>query len=108
MRNPHDFFNDQCENLTDEYLPQIKDFVKSLVDLENCCLCKSPYDLAHHMPRILVHCGHTFCTDCLSKFHHDFRIRCPLCLKLIKNIDGLERIPINHTIFTTLCEQINE
>ena len=60
------------------------------------------------MPRILIHCGHTFCTDCLSKFHKDYRIRCPLCLKLIRNIEMIERIPINHTIFKSLCDKINE
>ncbi len=108
MRNPQQFFHEQCENLTDEYLPQIKEFVKNLINLETCVLCKNPYDLCLKMPRILIHCGHTFCTDCLTKFHKDYRIRCPLCLKLIRNIEMIERIPINHTIFKQLCDKINE
>jgi len=55
----------------------------------------------------MIHCGHTFCTECLIKFHKDYRVRCPLCLKLIRNIDIIERLPINHTIFHTLCTEIN-
>lgn len=56
----------------------------------------------------MVHCGHTFCQDCLAKFHMDLKIRCPLCLKLIRNIETIERIPLNHTIFTELCHKHNE
>jgi hypothetical protein len=89
-------------------MPKISEFLKSLIDLNKCVLCKQDYDLAEKMPRILVHCGHTFCTECLIKFHQEFRIRCPLCLKLIRNIDVMERVPINHTVFTNLCEKINE
>ena len=60
------------------------------------------------MPRILIHCGHTFCTECLIKFHKNYRVRCPLCLKLIRNIDIIDRLPINHTIFHNICTQINK
>lgn len=60
------------------------------------------------MPRILIHCGHTFCTECLIKFHKNYRVRCPLCLKLIRNIDIIDRLPINHTIFNTICTEINK
>ena len=33
------------------------------------------------------------------------RIRCPLCLKLIKYIDSLDRLPINHTIYEYLMRK---
>lgn len=33
------------------------------------------------------------------------RVRCPMCLKLVKQLDSLERLPINHTIFTHLVEK---
>lgn len=70
------------------------------------------------MPRILsiiliilkikVHCGHTFCTKCLVNFYRNNRVRCPLCLKLIKNLDTIDRIPVNHTIFTKMAEKLNK
>ena len=46
----------------------------------------------------MVHCGHTFCTECLSQLHHNYRIRCPLCRKLIKNLETVERLPLNINI----------
>ena len=38
--------------------------------LDICGVCKRRYNLGDRIPRILVHCGHTFCTSCLIKFHH--------------------------------------
>jgi hypothetical protein len=108
MINPKEFFQRQCETISDEYLPKIKEFVKSLIDYEKCVLCKKEYNLEERMPRIMIHCGHTFCQECLLIFHKEFRVRCPLCLKLIRNIDVLERLPVNHTIFKVLCEKQNE
>ena len=68
-------------------------------------MCKNEYNLTERVPRILIHCGHTLCQSCLRHFHKNFRVRCPLCLKLVKNIDTIERLPVNHTIFARLAEQ---
>lgn len=105
--NPTEFFFHQSMNPPTEYRPQINEFVSKLIDLKKCVLCKSLYDMENHIPRILIHCGHTFCTPCLADFYKNFRVRCPLCLKLVKGIEGIERLPINHTIFSTLAEEIN-
>ena len=56
--------------------------------LDFCGVWKQKYNLGDRIPRILVHCGHTFCTNCLIKFHHADHIRCPYCRKLINNIDS--------------------
>lgn len=32
-------------------------------------------------------------------------MRCPMCLKLVKHVDSIERIPLNHTIYTHLVEK---
>jgi len=69
---------------------------------------KTDYNFTDRIPRILVHCGHTFCSACLKNFHKNRRIRCPMCLKLIKNIDSLERLPVNHTIFSKMAEECKE
>jgi len=105
--NPTEFFFHQSLNPPTEYRTQINEFVSKLVDLKKCVLCKSLYDMENHVPRILIHCGHTFCTPCLTDFFKNFRVRCPLCLKLIKNIESIERLPINHTIFSILADEIN-
>ena len=43
-------------------MPQINEFLKNLIDLKKCVLCKFDYNLEERMPRIMIHCGHTFCT----------------------------------------------
>lgn len=105
--NPTEFFFHQSMNPPTEYRQQIDEFVSKLIDLKKCVLCKSLYDIQTHVPRILIHCGHTFCTPCLNDFFRNFRVRCPLCLKLIKNIENIERLPINHTIFSILAGEHN-
>ena len=63
----------------------------------------------------MIHCGHTFCTSCLNKFFMYFfiqifrnrRVRCPMCLKLVKYIDSIERLPINHSIYHHLATKEN-
>ena len=42
------------------------------------------YNVGERIPRILVHCGHTLCTNCIQQLHHKDRVRCPICRKLIK------------------------
>ena len=70
-------------------------------------LCKLKYNLGDRIPRILVHCGHTFCTSCLIRFYHVDHIRCPYCKKLINNIESvakIESLPLNLNIFGELVK----
>ena len=79
----------------------------SLRGLDICGVCKRKYNLGDRIPRILVHCGHTFCTSCLIKYHHNDHIRCPYCKKLINNIDSpakIESLPLNLNIFGELVK----
>jgi hypothetical protein len=34
--------------------------------MNSCLFCGEKYNVGERIPRILVHCGHTFCTECLS------------------------------------------
>lgn len=52
--------------------------------LDFCYYCGDKFNVGEKIPRILIHCGHTFCTECLSVLHHNFRVRCPICRKLVK------------------------
>ena len=73
--------------------------------LDFCYFCGLKYNVGERIPRIMVHCGHTFCTECLSHLHHDYRIRCPLCRKLIKNLESVERLPLNINILYEVVEK---
>ena len=68
---------------------------------------KKKYNLGDRIPRILVHCGHTFCTSCLIRYYHIDHIRCPYCKKLINNIESvskIESLPLNLNIFGELVK----
>jgi hypothetical protein len=67
--------------------------------LNKCGVCKLAYNVGDRIPRILVNCGHTWCTSCLTKYFRKNRIRCPFCLKLVKNLENVEMLPLNINIF---------
>ena len=67
--------------------------------LDLCGICHQKYNVGDKIPRILVNCGHTFCTSCLMKYYHNNHIRCPYCRKLVKNLDNVETLPLNLSIF---------
>jgi hypothetical protein len=62
--------------------------------LKSCVLCKNDFNMKDRLPRILIHCGHTICHSCLLNFYKNRRVRCPLCLKLIKHLDSVDRLPV--------------
>ena len=72
--------------------------------LDICQFCGCKYNVGERIPRILVNCGHTFCTHCLSKLFRKNRVRCPLCKKLIKNLETVERLPLNINILYEVVE----
>ena len=74
------------------------DYARRSLDI--CAVCKNKYNVGDRIPRILVNCGHTFCTSCLLKYHHGKNhIRCPSCKKLVKHLDNVETLPLNLSIF---------
>ena len=73
-------------------------------NMDKCLFCGKNYNVGERIPRILVHCGHTFCTDCLSQLHHRQRVRCPLCRKLVKNLETVEKLPLNINILFEIVE----
>ena len=75
--------------------------------LHFCQFCGRKYNVGERIPRILVNSGHTFCTDCLTKLHKpkEARIRCPLSHKLIKNLESVERLPLNMNILYEIIQK---
>jgi len=68
--------------------------------LDHCGVCKLKYNVGERIPRILVNCGHTYCTSCLTKYYRKNRIRCPFCKKLVKHLDSVEQLPLNINLFS--------
>lgn len=73
--------------------------------LDICQFCGLRYNVGERIPRILVHCGHTLCTSCIQTLHHNNRVRCPICRKLVKQLEGAERLPLNINILYEVVEK---
>lgn len=69
LQNPTTYFFEQAEREEDQHYEGIDKLVNNLLDTTKCPLCKAAYNLRENLPRIMVHCGHTFCTPCLAQFY---------------------------------------
>lgn len=66
--------------------------------LDSCHFCGLKYNVGARIPRIIVGCGHTFCTSCLAYFLRNQKIRCPICRKMLKGVDSVDKLPLNFNI----------
>jgi len=66
--------------------------------LDLCHYCGLKFNVGERIPRIIVGCGHTFCTSCLTFFLRNNRIRCPMCRKLLKGVESVDKLPLNFNI----------
>ena len=73
-------------------------------ELDLCHYCGLKFNVGERIPRIIVGCGHTFCTSCLSYFLRNNRIRCPMCRKVLKGVESVDKLPLN---FNILYEVVN-
>lgn len=78
----------------------VTDYASRKLDI--CGVCRQRYNVGDRIPRILVNCGHTYCTSCLTKYYRKARIRCPFCKKLVKNLESVEQLPLNIMIFADI------
>ena len=73
--------------------------------LDKCRFCGNTYNVGERIPRIIVNCGHTLCTDCLnSLLNRRNNIRCPLCRKFLRNLESVEKLPLNINILYEIVE----
>jgi hypothetical protein len=87
-------------NLNQDQLDVPMDYANRKLNF--CGVCKLIYNVGDRIPRILVNCGHTWCTNCLSKYYRKNRIRCPNCKKMVKNLENVEQLPLNINIFSEI------
>ena len=73
--------------------------------LDFCYFCGEKFNVGEKIPRILIHCGHTFCTECLTQIHHNYRVRCPICRKLVKQVESVDKLPLNFNILYEIVER---
>jgi uncharacterized protein YbaR (Trm112 family) len=73
--------------------------------LDYCHFCGQQYNVGARIPRIIVGCGHTFCTHCLSYFLRDHKIKCPLCRKMLKSVESVDKLPLNFNILYEIVTQ---
>lgn len=73
--------------------------------LDFCYYCGEKFNVGERIPRIMIHCGHTFCTECLSVLHHNYRVRCPICRKLVKQVESVDKLPLNFNILYEIVER---
>ena len=76
--------------------------------MDRCLVCRQKYDVHEHQPRIVVTCGHTFCTTCIFKMlKNGNTVQCVMCHKLVKDLQSIEQLPINHCIMKRLAKENN-
>ena len=66
-----------------------------------CPICKNAYDSSLHIPKILINCGHTICSFCISlKIHEneEHKIICPNDLIIYNNITSVDLFPTNRSL----------
>ena len=84
----------------DSYKSQEVTIDYSKRNLDICGVCKLKYNVGDRIPRILVNCGHTYCTSCFSRYYRKNRIRCPYCKKIVKSLESIEQLTLNINLFS--------
>ena len=87
---------------TSEYIKNQAEIIsEKLFNPRKCILCRRNFAITSNLPRILPQCGHSLCSICTAQFieKKNFFLKCPFCLKKIKNIKNSEDLPVNQKIF---------
>ncbi|XP_066971996.1 uncharacterized protein [Macrobrachium rosenbergii] len=70
--------------------------IKEMENVDTCQLCYEVYDEETRRPRMLP-CGHSYCTDCISKLIMNGRFTCPECNANFVASDS-SQIAINYSL----------
>ena len=96
----------KMELTSNNKVEEFKDFKPTYHErkLDICGICQKKYNVGDRIPRILVNCGHTYCTSCLNNFYKNNKIKCPFCKKIVKHLDNVETLPLNLPIFSEIVK----
>jgi hypothetical protein len=72
-------------------------------DETKCPLCKQLYNEDIRIPRILLNCGHTICSNCISNYINSSSIlKCPEDSTEYQNISSVSSFPVNKALIKLL------
>jgi hypothetical protein len=74
-------------------------------ELNECIVCFDPFDANKHQPMMLVDCGHSLCSSCLTSWSDK---TCPLCRVYIENKPMLNRLVLSMLEKTTIIDRLVE
>jgi hypothetical protein len=83
---------------------------ENLFNPRKCVLCRRNFAIASNLPRIMVQCGHSFCSICSENYidKNTCYLTCPFCDLKLKNIKSSEDLPVNQKIFYYLQKSNKE
>ncbi|XP_042232499.1 tripartite motif-containing protein 65-like isoform X1 [Homarus americanus] len=70
-------------------------------DPRDCTVCFVRFNAGRRCPRILVSCGHSFCSVCINEIKKKNNLRCPYCSRQF-NMTAVEDLPVNHALLQLL------
>ena len=79
-----------------------------LFSIKQCQRCLSLYNFDSNLPRVLVQCGHSICSLCVTDLVVDQKISCPFCNMQLTRVSSPEALPINQQIFVSLQKNKEE
>ena len=79
-----------------------KEFQKQLFSLENCLACGLPFEIGSRVCRLLPQCGHGLCGVCIEPLLQYQILRCPICMKGLKDVSSIDRLPVHGLAFSHL------
>ena len=78
-------------------------------DERKCPACKMLYKEDNNIPRILLNCGHTICSNCiLNSINTSKVLKCPEDSTEYENISSLDSFPINKALIKLLHKIIDD
>ncbi len=73
----------------------------------DCELCLEEFNQQEHLPKVLGHCGHTFCERCVMHIWENSVIHCPVCRQKVQ-VQSAKDLPQTNYSLLQVQSQINE
>ena len=68
----------------------------------NCKICCELYNNCEHRPIVLMPCGHSYCSKCVSILKQEYPVNCPICREEVRldkpNYELIETLDNKHQL----------